>query len=88
MSIEGVGKTKTPRPSQNATPSTSAYVSILTVSTSNPLRNERPADRRNHLVRDPALEGLGLGLAGAEDERVEAGFVDNYHFLFAARGAN
>ena len=28
-------------------------------------------------MRDPALERFRFGLAAAEDERVQAGFVDN-----------
>ncbi len=43
---------------------------------------------REHLVGDPALEGLGLGLAGTHDEFVEAGLGDGSNLLVAARGVD
>ena len=42
------------------------------------------ADARDDLVGNPALEGFGLGLAAAQDERVQAGLVDNCSHLGAA----
>ena len=48
----------------------------------------RLADARDDLVGNPALEGFGLGLAAAQDERVQAGFADDRHLLFATKGAD
>ena len=39
-----------------------------------------------HLARDPAPEGFRLRLAALEDERIEAGFGDDDHVLFSAKG--
>lgn len=45
------------------------------------------SDRRGHCASHPLLEGLGLGFAGLEDQAVEAGFVDDRHFLQSSKGA-
>lgn len=42
------------------------------------------SDARDHLVGNPALEGFGFGLSATQDERVQAGFVDNCSHLRAA----
>jgi len=42
-----------------------------------PLKPLPVKGRRDDLGGDPLLEGLGLGLAAAQDEGVEARFVDN-----------
>src|SRR5690606_9867866 len=41
----------------------------------------RLPDRRQHLMRNPALELLRLRLPAAKDERVQAGLVDHDHTL-------
>jgi len=41
---------------------------------------------RKNFCCDPMLKGLCRFKFAAEDERVEAGFVDNCHFLFSTRG--
>ena len=44
------------------------------------------ADGGQDFVGDPAFEGFCFGLAAAEDEGIETGFVDDSEFLFSAKG--
>ena len=44
------------------------------------------ADRRQHLIRHPTPERLGLGLPRGEDQIVDAALVDDVHLLSAAKG--
>ena len=46
------------------------------------------ADGGKHFGGDPLLELLGFRFAAAEDQGVEAGFVDDPHFLVARGGVH
>lgn len=40
------------------------------------------------LVRNPAFKGFRLGLAAAENKRIQAGFVDDSELLLPSKGIN
>ena len=43
-----------------------------------------PSDRREHLVKDPALKLLGFGEPAVRDEAVEVALRDDLDFLFSS----